>query len=441
MQFDETLRYLLSLGAETLAIKLGLRNTELLLAGLGNPQQSYPSVQIAGTNGKGSTAVVLESICKTAGIRTGLYTSPHLVSITERIKVAGREISPEAFARLATRVRSVAQRLVDERQIEALPTFFEQVTAIALLAFLEAQLDLAILETGMGGRLDATSVAAADLIAITPIDLDHEEYLGKTLEGIAAEKAAIIRPGSTAIIAPQPAVVLDVILRHCERYDMQPSVDQCEVSVENVTHDGRFRVTFQTEDERYEHVLLGLRGRHQIINVSVAIRLAESLRARGLALSRSAIIKGIEEANHSGRLELWEGCPSFLFDGAHNPSGTRALRAYLDEFVKGPVTLVFGAMRDKNLEEMAANLFPVASRLVLTQPDNPRAASVELLQEVAATFVDPERTIATNSVENAIRKAIESTPLDGLVCFSGSLYLVGEAQPMIREMAAADVRK
>ena len=174
MQFDETLRYLLSLGAETLTIKLGLRNTELLLAALGNPQQSYPSVQIAGTNGKGSTAVVLDSICNAAGIKTGLYTSPHLVSITERIKVAGREISPEVFARLATWIRSVAQRLVDEQQIEALPTYFEHVTAIAFLAFRETQVDLAILETGLGGRLDATSVAAADLIAITTIELYHE---------------------------------------------------------------------------------------------------------------------------------------------------------------------------------------------------------------------------------------------------------------------------
>ena len=236
-------------------------------------------------------------------------------------------------------------------------------------------------------------------------------------------------------------MALDVILRHCERFDVQPSVDQCEVTVENVTHDGRFRVTFRTEEDRYEHVLLGMRGRHQITNVSVAIRLAESLRARGLALSRSALIKGIETASHSGRLELWEGCPPFLFDGAHNPSATRALRAYLDEFVKGPVTLVFGAMRDKNLEEMAANLFPVASRLVLTQPDNPRAASVELLQEVATILVDRERIMATNSVENAIQKAIETTPSDGLVCFTGSLYLIGEAQLLIREIAAADVRK
>ncbi len=431
MQFDETLRYLLNLGVETLTIKLGLRNTELLLAALGDPQKSFPAVQIAGTNGKGSTAVVLDSICQAAGIRTGLYTSPHLISITERIKVARREISTEDFAHRTTQVRIVAEKLVEEGQIEALPTFFEHLTAIALLAFREDQVKLAILETGLGGRLDATSVAGAEVVAITPIEKDHEEYLGETLESIAAEKAAIIRRGSIAIIAPQPAQVLDVILRQCKLVNVQPSVDQCSASVEAVT-DGRARVTVETELDRYENVLLGLRGRHQITNVSVAIRLAESLRARGFAISRSAIIEGIETASHAGRLELWEGRPTFLFDGAHNPSGTMALRKYLDEFAGAPVTLVFGAMRDKNLEQMAANLFPVASRLVLTRPDSPRAASLDELQRLASRMVEPQKVVRASSVRNAIRAAIEGAPPNGLVCFSGSLYLIGEVQRLIK---------
>jgi len=439
MQFDETLRYLLSLGVETLTIKLGLRNTELLLAALGNPQKSFPAVQIAGTNGKGSTALVLDSICQAAGVKTGLYTSPHLISITERIKVARREISTEDFARHATQVRSGAEKLVDKGQIEARPTFFEHVTAIALLAFREDQVKLAILETGLGGRLDATSVAGAELVAITPIERDHEEYLGETLESIAAEKAAIIRPGSIAVIAPQPAEVLGVILRQCKHVDVQPSVDQCSATVKSVTQDGRVRVTVETEQDRYENVLLGLRGRHQITNVSVAIRLAESLRARGFAISRSAIIEGIETASHAGRLELWEGRPAFLFDGAHNPSGTKALREYLDEFLDAPVTLVFGAMRDKNLEQMAGNLFPVANRLVLTRPDTPRAASLDELQKLASYMVEPQKIFRASSLRNAIREAIEGSPPDGLVCFSGSLHLIGQAQALIKEMSAAKV--
>jgi len=439
MQFDETLRYLLSLGVETLTIKLGLRNTELLLAALADPQKNFPAVQIAGTNGKGSTAVILDSICRAAGIKTGIYTSPHLNSITERIKVARREISPGDFARHATHVRNAAEKLVAEGSLEVLPTFFEHLTAIALLAFREDQVRLAILETGLGGRLDATSVARAELVAITPIDIDHEEYLGNTIESIAAEKAAIIRPGSTAIIAPQPDPVLDVILRQCNKVNVQPSVDQCSATVESATLDGRLRVTIETEQDRYESVVLGLRGRHQITNVTVAIRLAESLRARGFTIPRSAIVEGIETASHAGRLELWEGRPDFLFDGAHNPSGTRALRGYLDEFVATPVTLVFGAMRDKNLEQMAENLFPIANKLVLSRPDNPRAASLDELRKLAFGMVEPQKVFAANSLREAIREAIEGTPPDGLICFSGSLYLIGQAQSLISEMSAAEV--
>lgn len=439
MQFEETLRYLLSLGVETLTIKLGLRNTESLLADLGDPQRSFPAVQIAGTNGKGSTAVVLDSICRAAGIRTGLYTSPHLVSITERIKIAGQEISTGDFARYATQVRSSAEKLVDDGQIEALPTFFEHITAIALLAFRDNQVKLAILETGLGGRLDATSAAGADLVAITPIEKDHEEYLGTTIESIAAEKAAIIRPGSTAIIARQLAPAMDVILRRGQLVNVQPSIEQSTATVEGVTHDGRVRVIIETESDRYENVLLGLRGRHQVTNVSVAIRLAESLSARGFDISRAAIIEGIETARHAGRLELWEGRPAFLFDGAHNPSGTRALREYLDEFVKAPITLVFGGMRDKNLEQMSESLFPVASRLVLTRPDSPRSASLEELRRLAMRTVEPPRVFTASSVRDAITEAIEGTPPDGLICFCGSLYLIGEAQALIKEMAAQEV--
>jgi len=201
MNFEAAVRYLLGLGHETLAIKLGLRNTELLLNALDNPERAFPSVQIAGTNGKGSTAAMLDSICRAAGIKCGLYTSPHLVSITERIRVSGVEITREDFAACATTVREVS------RQLEALPTFFEQLTAIALLAFRNAGIELAILETGLGGRLDSTTAANASIVGITQIAMDHEEYLGHTLEGIAAEKAAIIRRGVNAVIArQQPAV-------------------------------------------------------------------------------------------------------------------------------------------------------------------------------------------------------------------------------------------
>src|SRR3989442_3615343 len=203
MDFEQTISYLLSLGHETLTIKLGLENTETLLGALANPHKQFPSVQIAGTNGKGSTAVMLESICRAAGIRAGLFTSPHLISITERVRMGGEEISESDFAKLTQRVKTAAEDLLGHGRLETLPTFFEHVTAIALLAFREGNVELAILETGLGGRLDSTTAAGAGIVALTPIAKDHEEYLGHTLAEIAVEKAAIIRPGVTAIVAPQ----------------------------------------------------------------------------------------------------------------------------------------------------------------------------------------------------------------------------------------------
>ena len=432
MNFEESLAYLLSLGHETLAIKLGLRNTEQLLDKLGNPQKSYQSVQIAGTNGKGSTAVALDSICRAAGVRTGLFTSPHLVSITERIVIGGREISQNDFARYSTTVRVAAEDLVNQGQLEALPTFFEHVTAIALLAFRDAGVKIAILETGLGGRLDATTVAEADVVAITPLALDHQEYLGETLAEIASEKAAIIRPGNAAIIAPQPPQALEVILQRCNETGVMPSVvNEHRAAIQDATSDGRFRVTFETSAGRYENVQLGLRGRHQILNTAVALELAESLRDRGFNISAAAIIKGIESAKHAGRLERLDGMPSLLLDGAHNPSGALALREYLEEFVTTPLTLVFGAMKDKKLEEIAAILFPLANQLILTRPDNPRSADVDELVRLAEKFVAWEKTNATSSVAEAFDKANEITPVNGLICVTGSLYLLGEMKTII----------
>lgn len=434
MNFAEATQYLLSLGHETLAIKLGLRNTELLLARLGNPHQSYKSVQIAGTNGKGSTAATLYSICRAAGISTGLYTLPHLICITERIEITGQQITESEFARQATKVRAAAEDLLAEGRIEALPTFFEQVTAIALNAFREAAVELAILETGLGGRLDATTVAAANTVAITSIALDHQEYLGETLEEIAFEKAAIIRPGVTAIIAPQSPVALAVIRKRANECQVKLTVDGCRPHELGARPGGLFDVTFETDADRYENVHLALRGRHQIINAGLAIQLAESLRDQGFNISRSAIVEGIQATRHAGRLSQSYNGNSILLDGAHNPAAALALRDYLEEFVPGPLTLVFGAMRDKRLAEMATILFPGVHQLVLTQSDNPRAASVESLQDLAENLIPVERIIAAPRVTDALRRAHELTPPAGVICVTGSLYLVGEVSAELRRM-------
>jgi dihydrofolate synthase/folylpolyglutamate synthase len=432
MNFDESLQYLLSLGHETLAIKLGLDNTERLLEALGNPQTSFPSVQIAGTNGKGSTAVMLEAMAHAAGIKTGLYTSPHLLSITERIRIDNQEISPEDFARLTTRVRETAERLVDEGTLSTLPTFFEHLTAIAFTAFAEARVRLAILETGLGGRLDATTTARAETVGVTPIALDHQEYLGETLAEIAAEKAAIIRPGVTAVIAPQERVALDVILERCAACGVTPRLSACQVKVSGAEDVGRVRATFETKEDRYENVRLGLRGRHQLTNASLAIALAEALRERGFHIPRAAIIEGLASAEHPGRLELRRiGETLILFDGAHNAAGARALRDFLDEFVLEPITLVFGAMRDKDLTEITATLFPVAEHLILTQPANPRAATLETLARLVPHGLDSSRITLAPSASKALSMARAQTPPSGIICVTGSLYLIGEVQNII----------
>lgn len=410
MQFDEAVQYLLGLGHETLTIKLGLRNTELLLQALDNPERAHEVVQIAGTNGKGSTAAMLDSICRVAGIRTGLYTSPHLVSITERIRIAGSDIAPEEFARYATTVRAVAEHLLAREEIDALPTFFEQVTAIALLAFREARVELAILETGLGGRLDSTTAANASIVGITSIAMDHEEYLGDTLASIAAEKAATIRPGVVAIIGKQQPEALRVLLERCAAVGVEPSLP---------------------EREDFQEFRLNLRGVHQLENASVAIRIAYALRERGFSISDEQIGLGLADVHHPGRLEL---ISSFLLDGAHNPAGARALRDYLHEFNHGPLTLIFGAMRDKRLDQIAEILFPLADQLILTRVNNPRSASIETLAPLTQQFAHGT-VMTSNSSAEAIQTAITQTPDNGLICVTGSLYLIGETRPIILQLA------
>lgn len=432
MNFDESVSYLLGLGHETVAIKLGLENVERLLRKLGDPQKSFPAIQIAGTNGKGSTAAMCESICRAAGLRAGLYTSPHLVSVTERVRVEGRDISREEFARCATIVREAAEAI--ERESSALPTFFEQVTAIALAAFRDARVELAVLETGLGGRLDATTAARAALVAITPVALDHQEYLGDTLAEIAAEKAAIIRPGVRAVVAPQEPEAEAVILARCRECGVEPLRPTRDIEVTEVCEGGRLRVTIRTRRDEYAGACLALRGRHQLTNAAVAVALAEALADDGFRISREHIIEGLETTEHAGRLELdSRTAPPILFDGAHNPAGARALREFLDEFYPRGVTIVYGSMRDKAHAEVGSILFPAAERIVLTEPRSPRAANVsELVRSVPAG--SPSSTIAlAPSVRDALTIARAQTPPDGIVCVTGSLYLVGEAKALLVE--------
>jgi dihydrofolate synthase/folylpolyglutamate synthase len=270
-------------------------------------------------------------------------------------------------------------------------------------------------------------------VAITPVALDHEEYLGSTIVEIAGEKAAIIRPGVAAIIGPQSSEALDVIIRRCEAQGIQPTIIETseDSNLGGVTGDGRCELVFATAPGHNQKVRLGLRGRHQIDNALVAVALAESLGKGDFPISQNAIVHGLESATHPGRLELWNCRPPLLFDGAHNPAAARTLQNYLVEFVKSPVTMIFGAMKDKRLQDMASLLFPLANELILTEIDNPRAASIQDLIGAIPSDFDRTKISTVSSVIEAVLKARDITPEDGLICITGSLYLIGAAQEIL----------
>ncbi len=424
VHFAESVKYLLLLGNEVSAMKLGLENIRKLLNALGNPQNNYLKVQVAGTNGKGSVCVFLNSICVGAGIKTGLYTSPHLISITERIKINGHDISEDNLALYATKVRETAEKLVADGEMEGVSTFFEQVTAIALLAFAEAGVELAILETGLGGRLDATTAANAEIAAITSIAIDHQEYLGETLAEIAVEKAAVIHNGSIVVIAEQDAEVMNILRERCSVADVLP---QFAESIR--TKGGKGWLTFRTEKTEYKFKKLGLRGRHQIENAKVAVLLAENLQ-RYFSFAKSKIIYGLQNARHPGRLD-YHG--QYLFDGAHNVAGARALRAFLDKNIHQRITMIFGAMRGKNVAEMIEILLPKVENLILTRPSNERALTTRELTEFIDCDFNGEHMLLTDTVAEAIEKANEIVGKNGIILVTGSLYLVGEVKKLLKD--------
>jgi dihydrofolate synthase/folylpolyglutamate synthase len=431
MNFDESVKYLYGLGNEVLAMKLGLENIGKLLSALGNPQNEYFKIQIAGTNGKGSTVAFLEAICLEAGIKTGATTSPHLISVTERVRINGADIGKKEFARHATIIRETSEKLVAAGELETVPTYFEQVTAIALNAFADAKVELAILETGLGGRFDATTAANAEIVAITPIDYDHQRILGDTLTEIAAEKAAIIREDTKVVLAPQKSEAQKVIREVYREVGVKPvnvSTD-FQVKVRELENgESQISVNFSTGNDVYHDMTLGLAGRHQVVNALVAVNLAEALRESGFEIEKENIWNGLEKARHRGRLEFYAG---ILFDGAHNVGGAKALRAFLDEFIKQPLTLVFGAMRDKNLAEIAAILFPLAETIILTAPDNSRAMSPEELRHFVPAGFPAEKLFFTDDVAEALKIARSVSGEKSLICVTGSLYLVGEAQTIL----------
>lgn len=433
MNFQEAEAYLYSLGNEVETMKLGLENITKLLAALGGPQSSYKKVQVAGTNGKGSVCAFLDSICGEADIRRGLYTSPHLVSITERIRIDGVDITDDEFAKLATRVRETAESLLLDGRLAYRPTFFEQVTAIALLAFAKAGVELAILETGLGGRYDAVTAARAEIVAITRIDLDHQEYLGETLEEIAAEKAAIIREDSLVVLSHQSRAVEQVLMGRCREVGVEPSWASTDIRLKDEPEIAPALFgSITTTRAHYGFLeLWHMLGRHQFENAAIAIGIAEALSDTGFRLSTDQIALGVDTASYSGRLESIHS--NFLLDGAHNVGGAKALAHFLNEFYsERPITMIFGSMRDKNVGTIAEILWPLANRLVLTQPSNSRALTADELAAFVPAAVDAGRIVRTLTVVDAIAKAREVTPQGGLILVTGSLYLVGEVKKLLQ---------
>src|SRR5262245_12905164 len=440
MNVEEATKYLYSLGNETLAMKLGLESVRALACVSDDPQKRFPAVHIAGTNGKGSTAAMTANILRAAGLRVGLYTSPHLVSITERIRIDGREIPPDEFARLATAARAASERLVAEDALGAVPTFFEQMTMIAYLYFAERKVDLAVLEVGLGGRLDATNICEPVVTAITPIDFDHQKYLGDTLSSIAGEKAGIVKPGIPVVSAPQSGEAMAAIIARCEELNapaietLTPFDVEAAEGVENV---GRYRFRYRVSRDEYD-VRLGLRGRHQITNAVVAIHIAEQLQAAGFDIPSAAIVEGLNEAEWPGRLEMIRPSPSqapLLLDGAHNAAGARALRDFLDEYFHSiPITIIFGAMADKAIGEMSEILFPAADRVIITRIASPRAADPNAIAEM----VKPD-VVCIENVDKALEEAVRITPRHGLICVCGSLFLIGEVkQSLLQDTYAGE---
>jgi dihydrofolate synthase/folylpolyglutamate synthase len=396
-------------------IKFGLETMRALVAEMGRPEGAYPSLLIAGTNGKGSVAAYCDAVLRTSGLRTGRYTSPHLVRISERITVDGREISDRDFARAVRDVRDAAERLVRRRVLKAHPTFFEVLTAAAFAHFRRKRVDVAVLEVGLGGRLDATNVAEPIASAIVSIDFDHEVYLGRTLASIAREKAGVLRAGRSTVIGPLPPEARRAVRARAR-----------EIGARVV--EARRTTGEQTAPLR------ALPGAHQRDNLRVAVRLLEEAQRAGLPVDLRKLPRAVAETRWPGRLEEVSGRPPLLLDGAHNPAGARALAAHLR--AGPPFVLLFGAMADKDVEGLARELFPLAIAVVLTRPRIPSAAAPGELARRAGRL--GARAHLQPSVARALalarRLALAHGPTTTVVA-AGSLYLVGAVKERLEREA------
>ncbi len=414
MTYQQTLAYLYSRGR--FGMKPGLERVAAILNACGDPQKRIKTVHVVGTNGKGSTASFLSAILSCAEYKVGLFTSPHLVRFTERIRLNGVEIPEEEVRRLTARLITVAPG-------EA--TFFELVTSLSLLYFAEQRVDVAIMEAGMGGRSDATNVAPGIMSLITPISLDHSEYLGKTVAEIASEKAGVVKTGRPVVTSVQDDVALTVIRRQCNLLD---SPLFCL--------DEQFAAAWNEGTLDYDGIRVklaglkpGIAGRYQAANAACALAAAELLAGMGLMAPDAAMRTGIETASWPGRMEMVSETPRILVDGAHNPAGGRALAEALQDIPHEKLILVVGVMVDKDAEGILAPLFEQAERVFAVSPAIERAFPSDRL----AAFCRGRGVVSDDagSVASGLEKARKVAGPRDLIVVCGSLFTVGEARAIL----------
>jgi dihydrofolate synthase / folylpolyglutamate synthase len=459
MSYETAVASMFALGhelAHTPSNKFDLEHMRVLLNAMDHPERAFPAVLIAGTNGKGSTAATLASILQASRLKTGLYTSPHLIRINERIRVNGEEIRDSDFARLHGEVDRVAERLVELAELPWHPTFFEMMTAMAFAYFARERVEIAVLEVGMGGRLDATNVVEPLVSVIADISLDHQKFLGNTVREIAREKVGIIRPGGVVVTLPQQAeandvignAILDFAARGVSAVQYVPPVSpgSTEYLVPNTGKD--LSNANAAEDRkppftcRYPLQVMGkqilvdtpLVGRHQLRNVALAVAAAEELTKSGLpGITPESIEVGIRQTRWPGRFQVLSaksGWPEIVLDVAHNPAGAWALRSALSErYDNRPLIFVFGAMRDKAISEMTEILFPLAHKVIATRPENPRSASPEEIRQAGSRTGSEIEAVAEVSV--ALERARGASGPGTVIVVTGSIYLVGEVMRLL----------
>ena len=422
-------------------MKFGLETMRALVSEMGHPERAYPSLLVAGTNGKGSVVAYCDAALRASGLRTGRYTSPHLVRVNERITVDGREIGDRDLEIAVGAVRDAAERLVKRGVLEAHPTFFEVLTAAAFAHFRRKRVDVAVLEVGLGGRLDATNVAEPLASAIVSVDYDHEVYLGRTLAAIAGEKAGVMREGRPTVVGPLPDEARNAVRERARTIGAQVVESRRGVRLprrreEPVASTGGGRadvLDLRTPTARY----VGLRplpGAHQRDNLLVAIRLLEEARRGGLPVDLARVPGAAAATRWPGRLEWIPGRPPLLLDGAHNAAGARSLAVHLRH--RRPLVLLFGAMSDKDVKALACELFPLAVEVVLTRPRIARAATpLDLARRAGPLAARAHRQPSVaRALALARRLALAQGPKTAVVV-AGSLYLVGAVKAILEREA------